>query len=368
MKIGIKRVIISGIIFLLAISFGCTKADQEEYAMITFMIGEVSKKLDKAAKAMEVDIGDIVKENNIIFTKEDSFCDIKIGGSIIRIKEKSEVTISSLMRKGNEESTTLGLSIGKMLCKPKKLLKSEAFLVKTPTAVAGVRGTKFSVAADMNKTTRIKVFDGKVKIAKRLPSLENNVDKVLEMAPVLEKEQKVVITEKETEKAEKLVKKMIEKDKNVDIARVIKNAKKEIVVPTKAIEKFAVADFAKENKELIEIKAKPKAEIKKIARIIQQEKEMPKPEGRLLVTRFKIYFIKEGKIIWEGKVVKESIKKEGKLYIASGKYVFCASPDGPVYWKADLVNDGKFEIKENKLVVVSGGKENRFDLETGKGL
>ena len=96
--------------------------------------------------------GDVLKENDIITTGIMSSCDIRIGDSIIRIKEKSKVLISQLLKNGNVENITLGLDIGKMLCKPKKLIKSESFLVKTPTAVAGVRGTQFSVEADIKKT------------------------------------------------------------------------------------------------------------------------------------------------------------------------------------------------------------------------
>lgn len=145
---------------------GCSLKEVDEYAMVTFMIGDVKK------NSVEVQMGDIIKENDIIVTADNSFCDVKIGESIIRIKSLTNVKISTLFKKGNVENTTLGLDSGKMLCKPKKLLKEENFVVKTPTAVAGVRGTQFSIEADKEQTTRIKVFKGEVKVAKRVKQLE----------------------------------------------------------------------------------------------------------------------------------------------------------------------------------------------------
>jgi hypothetical protein len=99
-------------IFALALS--CSKGQVDEYAMITFMIGDVAK------NELPVSIGDIVQEKDSLKTGEDSFCDVKIGSSIIRIKQKSKVVIASLVHKGNLESTDLSLGVGKMLCKPKK--------------------------------------------------------------------------------------------------------------------------------------------------------------------------------------------------------------------------------------------------------
>ena len=86
--------------------------------------------------------------------------------------QKTKVVLATLIRQGGIESTTVDLDSGKMLCKPKKLIKSESFMVKTPTAVAGVRGTQFTVEADTNGTSRIKVFEGSVKVAKRVKELE----------------------------------------------------------------------------------------------------------------------------------------------------------------------------------------------------
>lgn len=361
-----KRLAVFSILMVFAVSMSCSKGDVEEYAMVTFMIGDVAK------NDLPVTIGDLVQEKDTLKTGADSFCDVKIGSSIIRIKEKSHVVISSLFNKDNVERTDLSLGVGKMLCKPKKLLKSEKFIIKTPTAVAGVRGTQFTVETDKKKTTRIKVYDGKVKVAKRIKKFDNNVDDVLEVAPTLEEKEKVIITAKDVIKAEKAVGRILDieakKGGVVEIPAIIERTQNAVVVQNKQIKKFAVEDFSRENKEIIDVKEKPREVIKKITKVIKQEKEEPKPDGRLLITRYEVYFIKNGKVMWEGKVINSPVRIGDKVYIASGKYVFCASSDGPVLWRKNIENEGQFELRENKLVVISEGKEIVLDTETGQKL
>lgn len=364
-----KNVIIAVSVLMTGILIGgCTQKEVDEYAMITFMIGDVKK------NSAEIQIGDIIKENDIIVTAANSFCDVKIGESIIRIKALTNVKISTLFKNGNIENTTLGLDSGKMLCKPKKLLKEENFVVKTPTAVAGVRGTQFSIEADKEFTTRIKVFKGEVKVAKRVKQLESSMEKVLEIAPVVQKEEKAVITADEVKKAEKIVENSLKKEtsgetpSDVVIDKVINDTKAAVVLDTAAIVKFEAKDFIKENKEIIEVEQKPKEDIVKITHIIKEQKEKPVPQGRLLVTRYDIYFIKDGKIVWDGEVVSEAVKSGDRLYIASGEYVFCALNDGQVIWKAEVVNDGKLEVQGEEVKVMSKGKTVVLDSETGKKL
>src|SRR5208337_668540 len=165
-----KKTGIISVIIIASLVAGCSGTRVDEYAMISFIIGDVKK------NNAEAQIGDIIKENDVIVTSENSFCDIRIDDSVIRIKSMSSLTISTLIKNGEVEKTILGLAIGKMLCKPKKLLKSESFLVKTPTAIAGVRGTQFAVEIDKKMTTRIKVFKGEVKVARRIKQLESSVD------------------------------------------------------------------------------------------------------------------------------------------------------------------------------------------------
>jgi len=348
---------------LLLLGYGCTQSEVEEISSISFIIGDVKRNNEVA------EIGDILKEKDMVITGNQSSCDIKIGKSIVRIKQKTRLELTKLMRKDNIEKITLGMDIGKMLCSTKKLLKSESFLIKTSTAVAGVRGTKFTVESDKRKTTRIKVFKGKVKVARRVKQLENKIEKILEIAPSVMKEQKVIITEKQVKETEKKVEKILkeEPEKNIEVAlvKVVEKIKDDVIVKKKEIKNFKIDDFKKENDEIIAIEEKPKEVIKKIIKIVKQEKKKPKPDGTLMITRYEIYFIKNGKVIWEGKVINPPIKAKDTLYIASGDHVFCASMDGPVLWKKKIENDGKIKILGDKLQVNSQGETKMFELING---
>jgi hypothetical protein len=360
------KLICSGLCLMFIIGFGCVKESEDDYSIIMFYIGDV-KKNDK-----EIEIGDIIQQNDIIKTGIQSTCDIKIGGSIVRVKEKSSMKLSELFRKDNVEKTSLDLEVGKILCKAKKLSKSESFLVKTPTAVAGVRGTKFTVETDIQNTSRIKVFNGNVTVIKRVKQFENKIDKLLETAPTLSEEEKVIVTEKDVQQTEKIVEKALEVEQKTNdnaesaLSKVIETHKEDIAVAEKEIQKFKVEDFKEENKEIIDVKIKPMEVITEIKKIVKLEKKQPVPEGRLLITRYEIYYIKNEKPLWEGKVINQPVQKDDKLYVASGDYVFCASLDGPVFWKRNIKNDGRAEIKGDKLVIFSEeGKEQELDLVTG---
>ena len=348
----------------LLLSLGCTKEKVDERSIVMFMIGDV-KKNDAAAQ-----IGDLVKEKDIIQTGVDSFCDIKIGESLVRVKQSTKVLMAALVKKGAMENTTIDLSSGKMLCKPKKLLRSESFLIKTPTSVAGVRGTQFTVEADANGTSRIKVFEGRVKVVKRIKNFDGSIDKILNEAPEINHNEKVTITKQDIEKTEKLVNKIIEAEpgrgEEAALDAVIRSVGNDIFAVRNDVRKFSVEDYAQDNKEIIEIKEKSPEVIKKINKAIKLEKETPKPNGRLLVTRYEVYFIKDGKVEWEGAVVDEPIKVNDRLYIASGDYIFCSSIDGPVLWRKKLGNEGKLLIRNNRLVVPSQEGEIQLDLNTGE--
>lgn len=353
--------------FALVAAVSCSKkAAVEDYASVAFLIGDVQKNGSALA------IGDAITESDVIQTGNQSTCDVKIGESIIRVKEKSKVVFSSLVKKGGMESTTLGLDSGKMLCKPKKLLKDDSFTVKTPTAVAGVRGTQFTIEADANRTTRVKVYDGKVKVAKRVPQLESQTERVLEAAPVIDEKQKIVITEQQVQAATKKVEQELQGktvDQLTDAQMTAVTA--QAVVAQTDIKAFRADDMQRDASELIAVEAKP---VEVINKIKQEIKKAPAPDGRLLVTRFEVYFIKDGKVSWEGKVGNPPIKQANMLYIASGEYVFCASEDGPVLWKQKIEQNGepvaieKITIEGNKITAHFAGKVKVYDLKTGREL
>jgi hypothetical protein len=361
-----KKILIVINILLFGFSLStCKRQAGDDYSKIIFFIGDVKK------NNVPVEIGDIILQNDIILTGKLSSCDIKFGGSFLRVKEDTKIVLSELSNKNNLENTSIGLDVGKILCKAKKLTRSESLTVKTPTAVASVRGTQFTVEADAQKTSQIKVFTGEVKVVKRVSRLEDSVDQLLETAPAVEDNEKVIITLDEIVKIEKKVdaafSKENQKNNNMKtvLDAVLNDVRNDIEINKKEVRSFKLDDFSDENKEIIAVVEKPKSLIDEIQKAVEIEKKEPVPEGRLIVTRYEIHFIKDGRPVWEGKVINPPVKKDDKIYIASGSYVFCASVDGPVYWKREIKNNGKVEIKDNKLIVFSGNETKELDLVTG---
>lgn len=362
-----REILTAWILVAVSLLSGCGKDKANEPAMITFIMGDVSKNNAEAV------IGELVKENDVITTAADSFCDVTLGESVIRIKAGSNVTLSSLIINKERESIILLLQEGTLLCKPRKMINADYFFVKTPTAVAAVRGTQFSVEADTLRTTRIKVFKGDVKVIIRVRQFDADYGRFLEFAPSLKEEEKVIITEPEFRETNRIVESVLKEEtgrsnaqgENV-IERVIRRTKNDVVIKKEKIEKFSPGDFVSENREIIEVEEKPGDVVKRIAMVVKQERDMPAPEGRLLITRYNVYFIKEGRVKWQSRIKGDPLRKGDRLFIAAGEYVFCAMSDGPIVWKKSLANDGYIDMKDGKVIVRSNGKYIAIDESTGE--
>lgn len=357
MKRGLVLLVVASMAFI-----GSCKKPVEEYATIAFSIGEVTK------NGVAAVIGDAISQNDVIVTGAISSCDIKIGESIIRVKENSKAVMAQLLRTDGQDNTTLSLDVGKIICKPKKLLKGESFLVKTPTAVAGVRGTNFSVEADVNKTTRIKVFDGKVAVVKRVKSVEEHIDTIIEAAPAVEEKEKIVITADDVKKVEKKIEEAIKREGDAPkaVENVVALAKEVTVIKREDVAKFKPEDFVDEKRDIITIEERPKEVVNVIAKAAKKDRKSPQPEGQLFVTRHEIYFIKNGRVEWEGKLISQPIKEDDKIYAASGDYIFCAKLDGTVLWRKKLIDVGSFELEGDKVTVFAGGQKILLDKVTGE--
>lgn len=155
----------------------CNKNEKKETqiknsAKIMFAIGDVKIKTGKdwnsAREKMEL------HEGNEIKTGPGSQCNIVVGReSFISVKEKSHMILATLFKDvSGMENSSVELKIGKSVLNPKKLLKGESFSVKTPTAIAAVRGTRFVVESKPKGKMKVAVVDGKIELKRRIPALE----------------------------------------------------------------------------------------------------------------------------------------------------------------------------------------------------
>ncbi|MFW5771275.1 MAG: PQQ-binding-like beta-propeller repeat protein [Spirochaetota bacterium] len=173
-----------------------SKITTENTATVTMVIGDVQLKDDNVWKPLEQDA--VLKQGQELKTGEMSQCNILVGdSSYILVKENSRLLLDSLFKSAiGIEQSTVELKIGKSIIHPKKLLKGEEFRVKTPTAIAAVRGTRFIIESHPDKKMRVAVIDGKVELQKRVPALEEADNETLEKSEELSSFKKQVESEK----------------------------------------------------------------------------------------------------------------------------------------------------------------------------
>mgnify|MGYP001353014522 CR=1 FL=1 len=134
---------------------------------------------------------------------EDSVCTMQPpSGSVIRISGDTTLRLAELYKDNKlaVEKTGLELVAGKLMVKARTLSGDDSFTVRTKTAVAGVRGTRFIVAYDEQAGTQVAVESGRVAVGQpitvALPASMTNAGKDVNSA--LEKSTEVVVTPNET--------------------------------------------------------------------------------------------------------------------------------------------------------------------------
>jgi hypothetical protein len=89
------------------------------------------------------------------------------GNSILRLGENSDLTITRLEKKPKQKArkTNFSLALGRLWNKARKLVnpKSE-YIVNTPTALSGVRGTVYGIDVLPNQDTRFKTYSGSINV------------------------------------------------------------------------------------------------------------------------------------------------------------------------------------------------------------
>ena len=241
-----KKYVYLSLIPFLVVGLYCKKEKKvEREGIINFLTGTVTI-IDKDKKA-PAQVGDIVRQGMKIETGDKSFVDIYFDENAVKILENSVVEISELEinMKEDSERTRFHIKKGKIFAKvARKLAKNDQFLISSPTATAGVRGTEFLVAE----------ADGKGVVA----CLKGNVEVTNEVSPdkgsVMVPDNKEVVVEKDKD--------MTVKDLSADNRKLMENIMKNFQDMKKDIrERFekkrdeirkAVEDQRKKNLESVE--------------------------------------------------------------------------------------------------------------------
>ncbi|MBT4827434.1 MAG: FecR domain-containing protein [Candidatus Marinimicrobia bacterium] len=106
-----------------------------------------------------------VFEGNSIRTQAKSRCEITLtGGGKVRIGENSELELNEASVKLMVKNFSANLKRGNVFVSAKAAFgEKKNIAVRTPTAVAAIRGTKYRASAGENESS-VKVYDGKVDV------------------------------------------------------------------------------------------------------------------------------------------------------------------------------------------------------------
>lgn len=181
-----------------ALFMSCGKKTPDEPAVYLITSATGKSHMIRDAKKEPAKAGVVLRAGDQI-TTEDGTVDLQSqSGSVVRIKAFSTVGMAKLTQK----DTKISIENGSMIAKVKKTSPSENFSVISPTAIAGVRGTTFSVEVADGTAPKVRVLEGSVAMSPRLPALDKLTEEQIENHPELQKivetieKNEVILTEK----------------------------------------------------------------------------------------------------------------------------------------------------------------------------
>jgi hypothetical protein len=229
-------IISSAIVALVAVGCG-EKKDQTslDSAKFTYVKGDV------LVSGKPATLGQTVSKDATIEVKNNSMAVLQFSSAAsITLKANSVLSIANLSKnEAGKPVIELSQSSGASFS---KIAKGQSdFSIKTPTAVAGVRGTSFELTVGNGKTTQIKLLEGKVAVIKATEGqTAESIREDLAEATVVEAGQKVDVDAKSVSKPAEITegeKTSMQAMNTVEIAPV----SGKVVVP-ESVEKYATGE------------------------------------------------------------------------------------------------------------------------------
>ncbi len=202
------------------------EAPEITQGIITFFSGDVF--IRAGEEWVYADIGDLLNEEDVLRVDTASYCEVQFSDTaLVRIEENTEIAIREIGAAGGGSQVGIDMRAGSVLCKVKKLSGADEFRVQTQTAVCGVRGTEFAVAALREGETVLAVKEGAVavlpasvdvdglkkKVGKESKTLIDIIAQLEQAAPVVQANQELSVdssTLRETEEAARAVEQAVE--------------------------------------------------------------------------------------------------------------------------------------------------------------
>lgn len=173
---------------IIVAAIGIYVAAAESAATVTICEGECFQGKSESGPWKEIRQGDRLSGDIYLKTGENSRLELKSGRGTIRLAPKTVFKFFST-KKG--KGSSIMVTIGSVWARVKRLSHNKKFEVKTKTAVAGVRGTVFSVTALIDESSIIKVYEGEVGVNNR-PAVERKSKKEEERLAEAKKERKEI--------------------------------------------------------------------------------------------------------------------------------------------------------------------------------
>ncbi|HON79116.1 MAG TPA: FecR family protein, partial [Spirochaetota bacterium] len=164
-------------------------------ALCSFSYGDVQ--LHRGNETLAVNPGTEFLHGDRVVTGNRSLADVVVDDATkIRVRSNTSLMISSILGHAKGRPMNLDVRIGKgtVLFSFKKLGKGDIATVRTPTSVAGVRGTSFGVEVLEDRSVRYEVLEGKVRVrphadvsevsTESSSAVQQQVDHVLEQESV----------------------------------------------------------------------------------------------------------------------------------------------------------------------------------------
>jgi hypothetical protein len=150
-----KPIACAAILLLVALALPAAPAD------VTYTEGD-ARIQTKGGKARDAQIGDVMNTGDTLRTGADGQSELSQKGVAIKIAPKTVFTLME-REQGGKTSSVLSVALGSIKFRYDKLTGSEP-MVRTNGAVAGVRGTEFSVFSGADGSTLIAVDSGLVTV------------------------------------------------------------------------------------------------------------------------------------------------------------------------------------------------------------
>ncbi len=134
----LKRAVLIGAVTAAAMFISCAKETKKEI-FVSFFTGSVTQ--TRSGTPVPVEVKSVAQEGDIFTIGEKSALILQSSdGLVIRFESNTEAVMSSITDITKRE---ISLNKGRVLSSVEKLQKGHGYAVKTPTAVASVRGTQF---------------------------------------------------------------------------------------------------------------------------------------------------------------------------------------------------------------------------------